>query len=254
MLDLLYTGHPQEARDFLNKIWPEGEEIKELFLIEFKQKLNSSKDWQKIKDTLYQTLEEKVLWTAEVGTIKITSIPEGTYVLLDGDNKGKTPIILNNVLLGKHKIILDRSGYEDWEEKVFLSSVQMKEINVRLIVKTGDAVVKVWPTPDETKEAKVYLDGKYIGQGFCLIADVSPGEHIIKVTKPGYEMWKNPISFYPGETHIVMVDLKATGNRELSIEINSLILPLLVLIGLILLTVIFLFYKNFQRKRKNLNK
>ena len=404
MLDLLYSGHPLEARQFLDKVWPQDKSGKELFLFNFKEKLNRSNYWREVREVLYKTPEEKEIWKMKdegkpegygqltitstpedasiyfddepkgrtpltltkifvgphklrldssgyedweeyiyisslqkkeiniklvaktgdtsvrvstdpkgaavyldgtymgegpvtlkkvapgehllkvskkgyedwldsftshpgehyfvetflkhkgYGQIRITSTPEGASIIFDEEYKGKAPLTLSEIPVGEHKLKLDSSGYEDWEENILVSSIQVKEVDVELVAKTGDAIVKVWPTPDETKEAKVYLDGEYIGQGFCQVKHVSPGEHTIKVTKPDYEVWENVLSFYPGETHIVAVDLKATGNSGLSIEINSLTLPLFVLIGLILLTVAFLFYKNFQKKRRNLNK
>ena len=239
MLDLLYTGHPQGALDFLDAVWPEGEEGKELFLIEFKQRLNSSKEWKRIRDELYQTPEEKALWTAETGTIKITSIPDEAYVSLDRDTKGKTPLTLSDIPLGRYHLILDKSGYEDWEEEILLSSTQQKEIEARLIAKTGDAIVKVWPAPDESKEAMVYLDGEYMGQGFSLIEHVSPGKHTVKVTKEGYKDWENILSFYPGETHVVLADLKDKTKQT----------PILVLIGLVIFTIVVLYYEGIKRKK-----
>jgi len=35
------------------------------------------------------------------------------------------------------------------------------------------------------------------------------------VTKEGYKDWENALSFYPGETHIVAVDLKAIPEEEI---------------------------------------
>ena len=52
MLDLIYTGHPKEAREFLNKIWPNGEQGKEEFLSDFEKQLSTSLYWDSVKKSL----------------------------------------------------------------------------------------------------------------------------------------------------------------------------------------------------------
>ncbi|MBA7576212.1 hypothetical protein ES708_18051 [subsurface metagenome] len=79
-----------------------------------------------------------------------------------------------------------------------------------MVAKTGDVIVKVCPTP---KEAEIFLDGVYMGKGSLNLGKVSPGEHMLKVTKVGYKDWQNTLSFYPGEIHIVLADLKDKTNK-----------------------------------------
>lgn len=50
MLDLIYSGHPEKAWEFLDKVWPEGKPGKESFLAEFKEQLNKSPYWQELKE------------------------------------------------------------------------------------------------------------------------------------------------------------------------------------------------------------
>ena len=244
ILDFLYSGHPLEARQFLDKVWPEAKPGKELFLFDFKQRLNRSDYWRKIRDDIYKSPEEKEMWTIEVeekpegyGQIKITSTPEGASIYLDDVNKGETPLTLSEISLGEHKLKLDSSGYEDWEENIVVSSIQVKEVDVELVAKTGDAMVKVWPIP---KEAEIFLDGVYMGKGYLNLGKVSPGEHRLKVTKVGYQDWQNTFSFYPGETHIVLADLKDKTNQT----------PLLVLIGLVIFTFVVFYYGLKREKNK----
>lgn len=249
MLDLLYSGHPQEARQFLDKVWPEDKLGKELFLIEFKERLNNSDDWKRIRDELYKITEEKKLWTIGIGQIKITSTPAGASIIFNGERKDDTPLTLSDIPFGKHQLTLDRSGYEDWKEDIFIYSAQLKEVDVKLVARTGDAIVKVWPFPDETKESRVFLDGEYVGQGFLLLEQVSPGEHSLKVTKEGYQNWENTLSFYPGETHIVAVDLEAIVKGEFPLEKGSLKTSIFVLIGLVIFTFIVFYYEGLKKEK-----
>lgn len=78
-----------------------------------------------------------------------------------------------------------------------------------------------------------------MGQGFSLIEHVSPGKHTVKVTKEGYKDWENILSFYPGETHVVLADLKDKTKQT----------PILVLIGLVIFTIVVLYYEGIKRKK-----
>ena len=160
MLDLLYSGHPLEAREFLDKVWPQDKPGKELFLFNFKEKLNRSNYWRKIREALYKTPEEKEIWKMKderkpegYGQLTITSTPEGASIYFDDEPKGRTLLTLSKIFVGPHKLRLDSSGYEDWEEYISISSLQKKEINIDLIAKTGNISVTVWTKP---KEAEVF--------------------------------------------------------------------------------------------------
>jgi len=213
MLHLLYSGHPLEARQFLDKVWPEDKPGKELFLFNFKERLNGSDYWKKIRDGIYKTSEEKEIWMMKdegkpegYGQIRISSTPEGASIYLDDEYKGETPLTLMEIFVGPHKLKLHSSGYEDWEEYILISSLQLKEINIELVAKTGDTSVRVRTKP---KEAEVFLDGVYMGKGSLTLKKVIPGEHIIKVTKEGYKNWQKTLYFYPGEYYFVEAYLKA---------------------------------------------
>ena len=218
MLYLLYSGHPLEARQFLDKVWPEDKPGKELFLFNFKERLNRSDYWKKIRDGIYKALEEKEIWMMKdegkpegYGQIRITSIPEGASIYIDDEYKGKTPLTLTEIFVGPHKLRLDSSGYEDGEEYILVSSLQLKEVNIDLVAKTGDASVRVWTKP---KEAEVFLDGVYIGKGSLTLKKVTPGEHVFKVTKEGYNDWQKTLYFYPGENYLVEAYLKVKVKEE----------------------------------------
>ncbi len=56
---------------------------------------------------------------------------------------------------------------------------------VEVTVKGGELEVR-----SEPSEAKVYLDGKEFGESPLLLSDVSPGRHLIRVSKEGYEAFE----------------------------------------------------------------
>lgn len=58
------------------------------------------------------------------GFLSITSTPIGATILIDGKNKGLTPLFLNDITIGQHKVSVIKDGYEQWEEEVILSEGQ----------------------------------------------------------------------------------------------------------------------------------
>lgn len=231
MLDLLYSGHSQEAMDFLDAVWPEGEERKESFLIAFKRSLNQSDDWQIIADVLYQTPEEKALWTIEeekrTGQFKILSSPEGAIVALDGERKGMTNLILYDIPVGAYTLTLNRLGYEDWERKLLVYSNRVNEVNVRLVARSDNAHVRIWITPNE--EADIFIDGEHMGKRTMFFENFPQGKHTIRVTKEGYRDWEDTLTFSPGENYILSVDLE-----EIPEEVHLLDHTIWIPIGLLL--------------------
>ncbi len=224
--------------DFLDQVWPEGEERKGLFLIEFKQRLNSSKEWKRIRDKLYQIQEEKALWTIKVGEgygqIKIISTPTEATVIFDGERKGQTPLSLSGIPVGEYTITLDKLGYEEWEEEILIFSNQVIEVDVRLLARTDNAIVRIWISPNE--KANILIDGEYVGERSLFLKNVPQGEHTIKVTKEGYQDWENTLSFYQGESYIVTVDLKAIPEKEVLLS-NAIWIPIGLLLFLFLIWV-----------------
>ena len=54
------------------------------------------------------------------GILEISSSPSRATVFVDGVEKGQTPLILENVLVGSRKVTLKKEGYESYEKTVML--------------------------------------------------------------------------------------------------------------------------------------
>lgn len=74
------------------------------------------------------------------GTIEVVSNPSGAVVKVDGRQVGTTPFILNEVLIGDHRIEVSKDGYElytaaftlDHNQHLFLNYILKKEAKVTL--------------------------------------------------------------------------------------------------------------------------
>ena len=135
-----------------------------------------------------------------VGGIAISSIPQGAIVYIDGVKKGITPITLENIKAGSHKVRLELPGYKTQEENVYIPEGKITNVVYSLIPVTKNGYIFII---DGVKGAKVYVDGKYkahIPQSGNLKIALSPGYHNITLMKEGYNTWTRGVNIEAGQT------------------------------------------------------
>ncbi len=135
-----------------------------------------------------------------LGGISISSIPQGANVFLDGIRKGITPITMENIKAGAHKIRIELGGYETLEENVYVPEGKIISVVYSLVpVKKVGYVFII----DAVKGAKVYVDGKYKGhipQSGNLKIALKPGYHNITLMKEGYNTWTRGVNVSAQQT------------------------------------------------------
>lgn len=104
--------------------------------------------------------------------VNITSEPSGATVVVDGRNRGKTPLELNNLGPGRHEVELSRSGY-----RTFYGDFTIAGLFGSIVVTT------------EPVGAEVLLDGEskgLAGDGGLALTRVPYGRHTITTRLAGY--------------------------------------------------------------------
>lgn len=87
--------------------------------------------------------------TDESGSIEVTSSPSSAKVYLDSTYVGITPHTEGNVSLGSHEILVSKSGYENWSERVTVKNGITTSVNADLDA-TQTAVATSQPTVTST--------------------------------------------------------------------------------------------------------
>ncbi len=82
--------------------------------------------------------------TDEVGSIDISSNPSGASISVDGTARGTTPVTVDDLVEGSHKVVLQKSGYLEWGKMVTVEAGDTSEVDADLV-----AVTTV-PTPVPT--------------------------------------------------------------------------------------------------------
>lgn len=74
----------------------------------------------------------------EFGSISATSSPDGATVLLDGVDKGKSPLQMDAVSVGPHIVLFTNSGYSDCEKKAAVTANETTPVHCDLETKVPE--------------------------------------------------------------------------------------------------------------------
>lgn len=113
------------------------------------------------------------------GTISVATEPPGASVLVDGEPAGETPLTLEGVAPGPHRLELSLDGFDAEERVVTVTSGERAELAVTLAPGTprpGRIVVT-----SDREDAFVIVDGLSRGRAPLTLERVAPGEHTVRL-------------------------------------------------------------------------
>jgi len=81
--------------------------------------------------------------TAEItnGSIKIESNPSNSAVFLNTEYQGKTPLTLYNITHGTYRVLVQKIGYQDWSDRISVSSGTRTDVYATLQVEATDTTI-----------------------------------------------------------------------------------------------------------------
>lgn len=106
------------------------------------------------------------------GIINVDSEPSGANIIIDGKKHGVTPATINNVMIGRHDLRLDKNGYGIITKTFTLE--ENKPINIKENLSDGQEITI---TTGNTS-AEVYIDSEPVGKS-PVTKVVSFGRHTI---------------------------------------------------------------------------
>ncbi|MDD1662692.1 MAG: PEGA domain-containing protein [Methanomicrobiales archaeon] len=162
------------------------------------------------------------------GSLEITSTPADleVQVVLDGNYRGNTPILITNLSAGSHLLQLRSPAYQDKVELVTITAGQKMTITADYPpnpTPTTPAPVPL-PTPEPTtlpttnptdvpetpvplgsiyvdsfpRGANILLDGKGYGVTPRLIQNLTPGSYELRLSLVGWKDYRLSVSVSPG--------------------------------------------------------
>jgi hypothetical protein len=162
------------------------------------------------------------------GRLLIRSVPAGAQVLVDGKDVGRTPSTVRDLPRGPHRVNVSRDGYVAQERRVVISSSRPSQsVNVALVrvaLPTRTAAATPVPAPPRAVAttgfvgvlevdsrptgARVYLDGKLIGNTPLSMPTVPAGEHAVRLEHDGYRRWSSSVRVVASERNRVTASLE----------------------------------------------
>lgn len=115
-----------------------------------------------------------------LSSVEITSTPSNATVTMDGKELGTTPLLLPNILVGKHDLSFSKKNYQTITQTVEVKENETAKLHVEL---SGECIVKVITTPPK---AIVAVDGSYLATT-PFEKKLYAGIYTFSVTKTGYK-------------------------------------------------------------------
>jgi hypothetical protein len=158
----------------------------------------------------YPTLQQSPPPPRSTGIVYARSSPGGSQVFIDGTYNGLTPITLT-LYPGNHNIVLKLSGYNDWSTSVYVTAGSSQTVNPGLT----PAIFGSISIGSAAAGASVFMDSSYQGitnpSGVLTLNSIPSGNHIIKLTAPGYNDWIETVYVKPNANTYVPVVMTPIG-------------------------------------------
>ena len=109
------------------------------------------------------------------GTLSVQSIPIGAAIYVDGEQVGKTPMTINNVIVGARNVEVKLTGYMPLKKTVQITKDRPQYITAQeATLRKEDRDVTV--SLSTSYDAMIYVDGAYVGKGKWT-GIIKEGEH-----------------------------------------------------------------------------
>ncbi len=163
------------------------------------------------------------------GQLTIRSTPAGARVLLNGRDRGRTPVSLQDLAPGRYALRLSRPGYVNVDRELVVPRDTQLTIPLKRAAApqrsspataptTAGAPATPAPTPPFVGTlvvdslppgASVFLDGKLVGKTPLVVPDVPAGSHVVRLEMNGYRRWSSATRVVAGERIRVSGSLEA---------------------------------------------
>ncbi len=156
--------------------------------------------------------------TPAAGWLLVRTTPPGASVLVDGVDRGQTPLSLRDVAYGTHRVEIRTSGYEPETHEVSLSAITtVAAISAQLSPEAG-----LTPAPrgrgsvfvdSRPAGARVLVNDAAVGLTPVLVPDLAPGTHRLRIERDGYQPWVTTVDVPSADRVRVAASLDPAGRR-----------------------------------------
>ena len=144
------------------------------------------------------------------GNAKISSVPPGATIYLDGNYVGISPQTVSDIATGIHPVTLKKDGYYNWESEIEIIKGATISINAQMETRDipYDGSINIQSTPSN---AEVYLDGVFKGYTPLVVRELGPNNYHISLKLSGYQDWDGSIDVSENEQEKISANLYPSG-------------------------------------------
>jgi len=117
----------------------------------------------------------------QAGSMNLSSIPDGTSVVVNNVYKGMTPLTVSSLYPGTYNVTFSHFGYARLSTPVTVQAGSVSEVSANLVMLTGSLFVNTTPGG-----AQLTLDGLAAGISPATLTNLPQGNHTLNVTKGGF--------------------------------------------------------------------
>ncbi len=139
----------------------------------------------------------------KTGILKIQTIPSNAQVELDGKIIGSTPLELNDIPFGNHRLVLSKQGFQAVKQDILIESHLPELVSVNFEIARG--ILFLQPNP---RDARIYLDGKKIDGQSTMGLELFPGQYNVRAERPGYEKFSTTADIKPDDGFSLKIDMQ----------------------------------------------
>lgn len=152
---------------------------------------------------------------ASAGRVTVHSTPAGARVQVDGRDRGRTPVTIGGLGVGRHLVEVSRDGYADQARRVEITATRPSvTLDLRLEATAAPGAAAAAPVTAALEfvtrpaGAGVYVDGRRVGVSPLKIDGVAPGARTIRFELAGHAPWTSTITLAAGESRRVTASLE----------------------------------------------
>jgi hypothetical protein len=149
------------------------------------------------------------------GRLLVRSTPAGARVFVDGREQGRTPLTVDDLARGVHRVRVVREGYATEERRITITGARPTQSITVPLARPGAAQAPVPSAPaadaagsgrvtvvSRPAGARVFVDGKLLGTTPLQVPQVAAGTHTVRLELEGYRPWISTVQVAAGEHRV----------------------------------------------------
>jgi hypothetical protein len=145
------------------------------------------------------------------GSLRVISSEPDVSVFVDGEDKGRAPVTVQNVKPGQHFVEGRKPKFKNVEQSVQVASGENAIVQLKMEAAPVDRPHGGLKVQSTVPNAEVFVDGSSLGRAPVDRNDLDPGKHYVVVHKDGFTDFKREVVLLENQNVTLVADLSATG-------------------------------------------